>query len=107
MEDAEVTPIFLPESTRKIQCSLTQRKSGGYQDLEIKCAVWQVHVKMPLRHPSEDGPCRIAAQERSGLERFTWELVVHWKLWLCSELTYKQHSTWYITWASNAEGFNL
>ena len=53
MEHAEMTPMFLSESTRRIQHLLKQRKSGGHLDLEenIKCAIWQVQVKLLVRHP--------------------------------------------------------
>ena len=30
----EVTPMFLPESTRRIPYLLKERKTGGYTDLE-------------------------------------------------------------------------
>lgn len=38
MEDAEVTPMFLPESTRRIPYLLKQRKTEGYTDLECSLA---------------------------------------------------------------------
>lgn len=64
VEDGKVTPIFLPESTRRIQF-YRNRKTGGYTDLEgkIKSAVWQVQVKMLVRHQSEDLPQAVAHVE--------------------------------------------
>ena len=35
---AEVTPMFLPKSTRKIPYLLKERKTGGYIDLECSLA---------------------------------------------------------------------
>ena len=34
----EVTPIFLPKSTRRIPYLLKERKTGGYTDLECSLA---------------------------------------------------------------------